>query len=377
MKPLVTIIILNWNGWQDTLECLESLYQIQYPNYKVILVDNHSQDQSLTKIREYCQGQNPIESPFFTYQNKNKPIPIKEITYQENELTDDPDKAERENQLKNKPVNSEQENRSSKSSNQSSNQQNPTLILIKNKENYGFAKGNNIAMEYTIKKHNPEYILLLNNDTIVEGEFLTNMIKVAESDAKIGIVSGKLLNAYNPQIIDSTGHIIHWGRIIDRGHEKTDKHQYDDQTNVMGAMAAAALYKREMLSDIGLLDTTYITLGEDADLSWRAYNRGWKAVYSPNSIIYHKRGKSITKKTVLPKMTILSLKNTTEYVSRYGNFLQKMQFNLVITKEGLLVMIGSILGRNDVKAGEYFNMLIKPYLKIFKSFFVKKSGNSG
>ncbi len=383
MKPLVTIIILNWNGWKDTLECLESLYQIQYPNYNVILVDNHSQDQSLNQIREYCQGLITIKSPFFTYQTKNKPIQIKEITYQENQLTNDPDNDGKENKLINNPDNDEQENKllnnqdknnklnkSPKVAKKYPNENKPALTLIKNDENYGFAKGNNIAMEYTLENHNPNYILLLNNDTIVEGEFLTEMISVAETDEKIGIVGGKLLNANNPQIIDSTGHVISWGRIIDRGHEKIDKHQYDNQNKIMGAMAAAALYKREMLRDIGLLDTSYITLGEDADLSWRAHNHGWRAIYNPKSIIYHKRGRSITKKSVIPKMTILSLKNTTEYVSRYGNFIQKLQFKLVITKEGLMVLTGSILGRNDVKAGEYLSVLIKSYLKIFKSFLL-------
>jgi hypothetical protein len=54
--PQVSIIILNWNGWEDTLECLESLYAIDYENYNVIVVDNGSQDDSLEKIREYCQG---------------------------------------------------------------------------------------------------------------------------------------------------------------------------------------------------------------------------------------------------------------------------------------------------------------------------------
>ena len=83
MYPLVSVIILNWNGWKDTLECLESLYQIKYPNYKVILVDNYSQDQSLKKIRQYCRGQIPVETKFFKYQKHNKPIKIREITNQE------------------------------------------------------------------------------------------------------------------------------------------------------------------------------------------------------------------------------------------------------------------------------------------------------
>ena len=56
MPPHVTIILLNWNGWKDTLECLESIYQINYPSFSVVLVDNNSTDDSLEKIRDFCSG---------------------------------------------------------------------------------------------------------------------------------------------------------------------------------------------------------------------------------------------------------------------------------------------------------------------------------
>ena len=368
MNPLVSIIILNWNGWPDTLECLESLYQINYPHYQVILVDNHSQDESLEKIRKYSQGQITIKSKFFNYQTQNKPIKIKEITNQEAEKLSK--KITKKEQSK-KTIRKEQSPKTTPEE-KFNREHNPTnfqntLTLLKNDKNYGFAPGNNIAIKYTIKKDNPDYILLLNNDTIVDPDFLTEMVKVG-SDDKIGMVGGKLLNAFDPRIIDSTGHVISWGRIIDRGHDEVDKGQYDDKLEVMGVMAAAALYKKEMLKDVGLLDTSYVTLGEDADLSWRAHNHGWKALYVPTAIIYHKRGQSITKKSVLPKMTILSLKNTAEYVSRYGNFYNKLLFLLLITKEGLFVLIGSLMGRNDTDISEYSKTLLGSYSKIFKSF---------
>ncbi len=72
--PEVAVIILNWNGWEDTIECLESLYQINYPNYNVILVDNASEDNSIEKIREYCAGKLEIQSDFFEYDKQNKPL---------------------------------------------------------------------------------------------------------------------------------------------------------------------------------------------------------------------------------------------------------------------------------------------------------------
>ena len=85
MNPKVSIIILNWNGWKDTIECLESLYQIAYPNYDVIVVDNGSEDDSIEKIKEYAEGKIKVESKFFEYSPENKPIKIVEYTRKEAE----------------------------------------------------------------------------------------------------------------------------------------------------------------------------------------------------------------------------------------------------------------------------------------------------
>ena len=68
---------------------------------------------------------------------------------------------------------------------------NKKMIIIKNEKNYGFAEGNNIAMRYTLKALNPDYVLLLNNDTVVDREFLGELVKVAENNDKIGIVGPK------------------------------------------------------------------------------------------------------------------------------------------------------------------------------------------
>ena len=81
----VSIIILNWNGWKDTIECLESLYQINYSNFDVIVVDNDSHDESLEKIRNYASGNINIKSEFFEYNYSNKPIKILEYTRNEYE----------------------------------------------------------------------------------------------------------------------------------------------------------------------------------------------------------------------------------------------------------------------------------------------------
>ena len=117
MNPKVSIIILNWNGWEDTIECLESLYQIIYPNYDAIVVDNGSEDDSIKKIKEYCEGKIKVKSKFFEYSSENKPIKIIEYTREEAEAGEG-----KEEELENVPSNRK-------------------IVLIRNDKNYGFAGG--------------------------------------------------------------------------------------------------------------------------------------------------------------------------------------------------------------------------------------------
>ena len=76
MYPRVAVIIINWNGWENTIECLESLCKIDYPNYDTIIVDNASKDNSLEKMRDYFNGKIVIESNYVEYTAQNKPIMV-------------------------------------------------------------------------------------------------------------------------------------------------------------------------------------------------------------------------------------------------------------------------------------------------------------
>lgn len=265
--PKVSIIILNWDGLEDTIECLESLKKITYTNYEVILVDNGSEGNEAQVLRE----------KFGDY-----------------------------------------------------------VHTVENDRNYGFAKGSNIGMNYAFKNLNPHYILVLDNDTVVDSKFLSEMVKVATSDEKIGICGAKMLKMNAPGIIDSTGHVFSWGRIIDRGRGKVDKGQYDDKTNVIGAMTAACLYKKDMLKEIGLFDESFIHFYADAELSWRAYQNGWKARFVPSSIVYHKRRSTRRRsRDVTTEVELSYIRNTVATVKRYGTQTQKFLFTLVLIKAGL------------------------------------------
>ena len=339
--PNVTIIILNWNGWEDTIECLESLYQIEYPNYTVIVADNGSEDESIPKIKDYCNGKIKVESNFFSYDPAGKPVNVTEY------------ELDRIQKIK----------KCSKTSLASKNK----IILINNNENYGFAKGNNIAVEYALNFINPDYILLLNNDTVVEKSFLLKLVETAEEDEKIGIVGPKILKYHDPKIIDSTGHTLKLGRVLDRGHGELDKGQYDDQNDILGAIAACSLYKVKMLAEIGLFDESFFTVYEDAELSWRAHKNGWKARYVPESIIYHKRGKSINKKSVNSKMVLLQLQNMVKTSQKYGNSREKLLFSFVILADTGYIIKERLSGRNNVNIPRYIHIAVVSYFKLIFS----------
>ncbi len=269
MNPRIAVIILNWNGWEDTIECLESLYQINYPNFNVVVVDNNSQDESIKKIKDYCDGRIEFKSDFLEYNKNNKPVQLTEYTKEELEFID----IERE--------------RSTRSS------ANRELILIKNCENYGFAGGNNIGAGYALKVLNPDYILLLNNDTVVNKNFLDELVKVAESDESIGSVQSLLLKP-GGKIIDSLGHeTLIWAG-IDKGADLEFKNDLNEDIEIFGSCAAAALYRSSLIKKIELFDKDFFTIYEDFDLSWRIRLEGFKSILAVKSIVYHKRGVSKT-----------------------------------------------------------------------------------
>ena len=272
--PKVSIIILNWNGWMGTMECLESLYQITYPNYDIIVVDNGSEDESIEKIKEYAEGKIEVESKFFEYSSENKPIKIIERTREEAEAG-----GGKEEEIKEFPPNKK-------------------LIIIKNEKNYGFAEGNNIAMRYAMKALNPDYVLLLNNDTVVDKEFLDELVRVAEGDDKIGVVGPTVYWYSDQNRIQSAGVKLNWnkgvGNIL-RSNE-IDNGKFNEIVEVDYVAGCALLAKSELFEKIGYLNLDYFAYWEETDWCVRVHKAGYKVLYIPKAKIWHKRS-STTKKT--------------------------------------------------------------------------------
>ena len=288
-NPLISIIILNWNGWEDTIECLESVYQLNYPNYNVIVLDNDSHDDSIQKINEYAKGKINLKSNFFEFDQINKPIKVFDFINSKN---------------KSGKFNSEISDLESKKK----------LILISNDKNYGFTEGNNIGIRFALKSLNQDYILIINNDTVVNKDLLKKLVSASILDDNIGLTQAKLLYYSYPEIINTTGNMMDkYGAFQSRGWKETDNLQYDKLVNegFFYASGACTLINVEFILKLGIkefFDTKFFAYHEDIDISWIARLLGYKIIYCPDAICYHKEGNSIQKSASL-LMTYLSFKN--------------------------------------------------------------------
>lgn len=243
--PNVAIIILNWNGWKDTIECLESLDQITYQNYNIIIVDNGSKDNSIQNIEDCCKLK--TDSDFL------------ELSREEIEETN-----------KRTYLN---------------DSQNKKLILLKNEINSGFTGGSNIGIKFAMEFLNPDYFLILNNDTIVDKNFLTYLIEVGEGDEKIAIVGPKIFYYYEPEKIQSMGGFINpWKYQI---HYPIN---YESNTTIKTDMINGAVFliKKNAINTVGLFDTDYFVYAEETDYCTRVKKHGLYTVCAPKSKVWHK-----------------------------------------------------------------------------------------
>ena len=242
------LIILNWNQGEMTLRCLESVIKVLEAGSgnekrEIVVVDNGSNDDSIKKINEFRKLKN----------------------------------------LKEKSANS------------------LTIKLIENKENLGYAEGNNIGIKYALE-NGADYICLLNNDTRVSPSFLTELIRAAESDEKIGVVGGKIYfekgyefhkERYKPadlgKVIWYAGGIIDWKNVYakHRGVDEVDDGRYETETETEYVNGCLMLVKKEVFEKAGLLDKKYFAYFEETDFCQKALKSGYKLFYTSKSIIWH------------------------------------------------------------------------------------------
>jgi len=280
--PKVFIIILNWNGGEDTVKCLQSLYTISYPNYDVIIVDNDSQDDSLARITAYARGKVALESASRPYNSQIEPVHI--INYTRREAEDI------QVATLSKKLDGERANKAS----------NGSLVIIQNEQNFGYSEGNNIGMRYALKA-SADYVLLLNNDTVVDKHFLTELVRAADKDASIGVIGPKIYWYDEPNVIQSTGaRIDFWtGRmtILNEGKKDAEIEHFavDELLPADFVSGSCFLIKRKIIEEVGKLDPIYFCYGEDLDWCARISRAGYRVVCDLNSKIWHKKHASTSK----------------------------------------------------------------------------------
>lgn len=252
--PFVAVIILNWNGWKDTIECLERLRSIDYPNCAVMVVDNGSKDDSVDRIRAWAER---------SYINLMD-VAITTDTSVSGRLT-----------LATWPA---------------------SVTLIRSPDNLGFAGGVNLGMRCALLGHEnpkPDYILLLNNDVSVPSNFLRNIVGTAvQADAAI---TGAL-------VLDETGSKVVFAR-TSFPHELffAPRHSIPagNETTWQSFRAeASAMLLRSDLLDLRYqaagyyLDPTLFMYCEEIDLAYFARSNGLKCVITKKATAYHKIGHS-------------------------------------------------------------------------------------
>ncbi len=272
--PKVAAIILNWNGWKDSLECLESIFGVDYPNCDVMLIDNGSSDESILEIRKYVRGESFQESASSEYNSMGRNIDLVELHFPIGDLARAEDFG-----LSWRGVSGNR------------------MALVKTDRNVGFTGGNNIGIRIALRTMCPDYILLLNNDTVVERNFLKELVLAGEKFSNAAFLSPKIYfyeHEGRRDVIQYAGGkqnlwICSFRHI---GFLEVDRGQYELTQRTDFAHGSCMLVNTKSIRDIGLLDEDFFSYREENDWAIRGRLHGWDSFYVSQSKIWHKGGRS-------------------------------------------------------------------------------------
>lgn len=247
--PKVSVIVLNWNGFKDTMACIDSLIRCNYVNSEIIVVDNGSTDDSVRHLR--------------SIQDK--------------------------------------------------------IILLESKDNLGFASGNNIGIEYALE-NGAEYILLLNNDAVIEQDAVQTLVETMEDDNNLGLIGPKIYDYNEPNKIWFAGASIDWrtGESPHSGKGEIDHGQFNAAMEVDRLSGCAMLIKTEVFERIGYLDPDYFLYFEDVDFCVRARKAGYKIIYVPQAKVWHKGSMSTKANHDSPLHAYYHNRNRLIFLNKHG-----------------------------------------------------------
>jgi GT2 family glycosyltransferase len=262
----VYIIILNYNGWKDTIECLESVLKNDYENYQIIVVDNDSPNNSMEYILNWAEGKQEVlydeSSQLKHLSQPHEPKPLEYVYYTRDEALEGGDR-EKESRLDN------------------------PIIMIQAGENGGFSAGNNIGIKYALAKDDFEHIWLLNNDTVIEKDSLSSLVSYASKN-DLGISGSALMYYHEPKKVQAYGG--HINKFF--GTSKHILNKDDIEKKLDYIVGASFLIDKKVIDKIGLLPEEYFLYYEDTDYSFNARKNGFKIGVALDSLVYHKEGGS-------------------------------------------------------------------------------------
>jgi GT2 family glycosyltransferase len=164
--------------------------------------------------------------------------------------------------------------------------------VIRNSENRGFCAANNQGIGAAAG----QFVALLNNDAEADPGWLLALWRACSSAPDVGMAASKILVWEDPRRIDKVGHLIFPdGQNRGRGSGAEDRGQYDREEEVLWPDGSAALYRKEMLDEIGGFDEDFFAYGDDAELGLRARIAGWRCIYTPQAVVRHHRSATLGK----------------------------------------------------------------------------------
>jgi GT2 family glycosyltransferase len=270
----VYVLVVNWNGWADTIECLESVFRLDHPDVRVIVCDNDSSDDSLGRLVAWAEGE-ATASPDraeSSHRHLTEPPVAKPLSYSVYDRTTAEEGGDRS--------------------------LDPQLTLIRTGGNLGFAGGNNVGLRYAQARGDFDYVWLLNNDTVAEPRALSALIaRMAEKPAA-GMCGSTLAFYGRPDRVQARGGGWYCKWIGLPWHigqqERTDRRASSERVEkwMNYVVGASMLVSREFLSEVGLMTEDYFLFFEETDWIQRADSH-FTLAYAPQSIVYHKVGSSI------------------------------------------------------------------------------------
>lgn len=248
----VYIVILNYKRWQDVRDCLNSVFRSRYKNFAVVVVDNDSQNRSLQYLMDWIDGnadsrgelEHPVKYKYFDSRDLNDSIDFDSLGQ---------------------------------------------LIFVQNKANEGFAKGNNLVLQFLLK--NDAYIWLLNPDMVVKEDTLDELVRYAINQPFKSII-GCVIKSYSDQ--DKT--LLFGGAEINFNSATISVIKNENKITRMDYVCGGSLFSHtKHFKDIGLLPEEYFLFWEEADWCYQARKKGYNMLACPTAICYDKISTSIGK----------------------------------------------------------------------------------